>query len=375
MKVCHITTVHPDRDVRIFYKECKSLAKHGFEVKLIVINGKSFTEDGVEVIGVPCNYSGRLQRFLKAPKAAYRKALQIDAGIYHFHDPEFIPCGVLLKLRGKKVIFDIHENISKQIKLKQWLPFRNLFSKLYSGIDFLTSKIFYLLLAEKSYAIIYKKYTKNFTTILNMPENGLLKNYLNTNRSDLQNNLFYIGRVSKERGIFQLLKALKELQQRKVEFYFHCIGPVDAKTMDIINNDENYKNVTPKIKFYGVLDIKEGIKLSYNCKIGLSVLEPVENYMDSYSTKIFEYMNIGLPVIASNFPLWKEIVEGNNCGICVDPLNSEEIANAINYLFNNPDKAHEMGKNGLQAVKEKYNWENEEKKLIELYGKLINNND
>ena len=372
MKVCHITTVHPDKDVRIFYKECKSLAKHGFEVKLIVINGKSFTEDGVEVIGVKCKYSNRLQRMLKTPYVAYKKAIEINAVIYHFHDPEFIPYGVLLKLRGKKVIFDIHENISKQIKLKQWMPFRNIFSKLYSGIDFLTSKIFYLLLAENSYEIIYNKYTKNFTTILNMPENGLLKNYLNTFRSDLQNNLFYIGRVSKERGIFQLLKALNELQQRKVEFYFHCIGPVDTKTKDIINNDENYKKVAPKIKFYGALDIKEGIKLSYDCKIGLSVLEPVENYMDSYSTKIFEYMNIGLPVISSNFPLWKEIVEGNNCGICVGPLNPEEIANAINYLFNNPDKAHEMGKNGLQAVKEKYNWLEEEKKLFKVYKTLLN---
>ncbi|RLD83181.1 MAG: hypothetical protein DRJ10_03975, partial [Bacteroidetes bacterium] len=365
--ICHITTVHPERDVRIFYKECKSLAKHGFDVKLIVINGNNFTEDGVEVIGVPCNYSGRLQRFLKAPKAAYRKALQIDAAIYHFHDPEFIRFGLLLKLRGKKVIFDIHENISKQINLKDWLPFRKLFSKLYSIIDFFTSKTFYIILAEKSYATIYNKYTKNFSIILNMPEDGLLKKHIRTNRSNLENNLFYIGGVSKERGIFQILKALNELQKRKVEFYFHCIGPIEDKTKDEIIKDENYKKIASKIKFYGALDINEGIKLTYDCKIGLSVLEPVENYLDSYSTKIFEYMSIGLPVISSNFPLWKEVVEENNCGICVDPLNTEEIANAIYYLFNNPKEAHKMSKNGLQAVNEKYNWREEEEKLIKVY--------
>ena len=103
IKVCHITTVHPEKDVRIFYKECKSLARNGFDVKLIVVNGNSFIEDGVEVIGVPCDYSGRLQRFYKATKAAYHKALQIDADIYHFHDPEFLPYAGKLKRKGKKV--------------------------------------------------------------------------------------------------------------------------------------------------------------------------------------------------------------------------------------------------------------------------------
>ena len=109
MKICHITTVHPEKDTRIFYKECKSLAKAGFEVKLIVINGRSFSEDGVEVIGVPCKFSGRIQRFLKAPKAAYRKALQVDAAIYHFHDPEFLSYAKKLQRKGKKALNPIFQ--------------------------------------------------------------------------------------------------------------------------------------------------------------------------------------------------------------------------------------------------------------------------
>jgi glycosyltransferase involved in cell wall biosynthesis len=82
-------------------------------------------------------------------------------------------------------------------------------------------------------------------------------------------------------------------------------------------------------------------------------------------------MAAGLPVIASNFPLWKEIVEGNGCGICVDPLNPKEIAEAIKYLMKHPGSTEQMGKNGRRAVIEKYTWEKEGKKLLDLYAQLL----
>ena len=87
--------------------------------------------------------------------------------------------------------------------------------------------------------------------------------------------------------------------------------------------------------------------------------------------KMFEYMAAGIPVIASNFKLWKSIVEENNCGICVDPQNHKEITSAVEKLLKNPEIANEMGKNGQKIVKEFYNWKNEEKKLITFYKSLI----
>jgi glycosyltransferase involved in cell wall biosynthesis len=86
---------------------------------------------------------------------------------------------------------------------------------------------------------------------------------------------------------------------------------------------------------------------------------------------MFEYMSAGLPVIASNFPLWKEIVEGNKCGICVDPMDPKAIASAIQWMIDHPEEAEEMGKNGRRAVETKYNWANESKKLVGLYQRLI----
>ncbi|MCM8808341.1 MAG: glycosyltransferase, partial [Candidatus Omnitrophica bacterium] len=103
---------------------------------------------------------------------------------------------------------------------------------------------------------------------------------------------------------------------------------------------------------------------------GMVLFLPEPNHVNAQPNKIFEYMSAGLPVISSDFPLWKEVIEGNKCGICVNPLNPEEIAEAIKYLVNNPDKAKEMGENGRRAVLEKYNWDIESKKLIEIYENL-----
>jgi glycosyltransferase involved in cell wall biosynthesis len=105
---------------------------------------------------------------------------------------------------------------------------------------------------------------------------------------------------------------------------------------------------------------------------GLVTLKPLVNYLDSLPVKMFEYMEAGIPVIASNFPYWKSIVEPIDCGICVDPQDPEAIRKAILELVNNPVKAHEMGKKGREAIWTKYNWSIEEQKLLSFYQRMIN---
>lgn len=100
---------------------------------------------------------------------------------------------------------------------------------------------------------------------------------------------------------------------------------------------------------------------------GLVTFLPVPNHIDAQPNKMFEYMSAGVPVIASHFPLWREIVEGNACGLCVDPLDPAAIARAIDYLVTHPQEAERMGRNGQRAVAEKYNWTIEEAKLLEFY--------
>lgn len=365
MKVCHITTVHSERDVRIFYKECKSLAKHGFDVKLIVINGKSFTEEGVEVIGVPCKYSGRLQRFLKAPKAAYRKALQVDAGIYHFHDPEFLPYANKLKRKGKKIIYDVHEDLPRQILSKYWINkrLRKIIAFIAERVENSVSKrMDHIITATPFIRDRFLKINSNVTDINNFPFMDMSDG--NTNVAAKKKEICYIGSITKVRGITELVKALSYV-------------PGTLLNLAGIFSPESYKNQlqkTPgweKVKEYGFADRKMTKEILNRSLAGVVTLHPIKNYLDALPVKMFEYMSAGIPVIASNFKLWKEIIEQNNCGICVDPMDPKQIADAINWLLENPEKAKEMGKNGQRLVKEKYNWNNEESKLLKIYNSII----
>jgi glycosyltransferase involved in cell wall biosynthesis len=98
----------------------------------------------------------------------------------------------------------------------------------------------------------------------------------------------------------------------------------------------------------------------------------MKNSVESYPTKMFEYMSIGLPVIASDFPLYREVIEAHGCGLCVDPRNPEALASAILTIADNPTLQAEMAENGVKAVEAHYSWESQEKRMHEVYNKLIN---
>ncbi len=155
-------------------------------------------------------------------------------------------------------------------------------------------------------------------------------------------------------------------------------GNYKLKLAGIFENDKLKINVMQhlnwhKVEYLGQISRKELYEELMTSSVGVATFLPEPNHIHSQPNKMFEYMSAGIPVVASNFPLWKEIIEGNRCGICVDPMNPKAIADAINYLLINLDKAEEMGKNGQKAVINKYNWESEKKELLGLYEKLINN--
>jgi glycosyltransferase involved in cell wall biosynthesis len=120
----------------------------------------------------------------------------------------------------------------------------------------------------------------------------------------------------------------------------------------------------------GVLDRRGVAEVLGRSVAGLVTLHPLVNYLDALPIKMFEYMSAGIPVIASDFVLWREIVQDGGCGLCVDPLKPNEIANAIDYLVTHPDEARRLGQNGRRAVVERYNWTVEEGKLLAFYGRL-----
>jgi glycosyltransferase involved in cell wall biosynthesis len=369
IKVCHLSSAHPTYDTRILLKECVSLAKNGYDVSLIIPGEKKEIYEGVQIIPVKKS-NKRLSRMTFVVFSVFFKALKIKAKIYHFHDPELFFVGLTLKLFGKKVVFDVHENISKQIKSKNWLPFRNIIAFCYTGIDFISAKLFYLILAENSYSEIYKKYTSKYEIVLNLPDIDYLDNYIVSNRDFDTNEFFYVGGITFERGIEVIINALSELKDRDFDFFFHCIGPFEEKVKEQIENLKNYNNVKNNICFYGSLKLEDAFQIAKKCKVGMSILQNIENYKYSYSTKIFEYMAVQLPVITSNFQLYKDVIEKYNAGFCIDPTSSLELADKLIEICSNRELIKTFGKNGRELVLSTFNWKNEEKKLLTFYQKM-----
>jgi glycosyltransferase involved in cell wall biosynthesis len=362
--VCHMTSVHRYNDTRIFLKECRSLSSAGYDTYLIAPNAPDSTVDGVQICGIKGENSGRFNRFTKTVWNVYKKAVSIDADIYHFHDPELLPIGLLLKASGKKVIYDVHEDLPRQILSKDWIPkrFRNVVSKIVEFVE--NTMVRYLDATVAATFHISKRFNGICKYAIDVDNYPILDELNNDDISwdNKENVVCYAGGLTAIRGVKEMVEATAMTKTRLLlagEF-----SPAELK--EEVQKIPNWEQV----EFLGFLARPEVKKLYARSMAGLVVLYPQVNYIDAQPIKLFEYMSAGIPVIASNFPKWKEIVEGNRCGICVNPLDPEDIAGAINWIIHNPDEARKMGENGRRAVENGYNWENEKEKLIELYEQL-----
>ncbi len=365
MKVCHLTSVHHRNDTRIFYKELPALAEAGFNVSVIVADGKGNEQRPGYFIYDAGNSTNRLQRLILTTKKVFKKALELDADIYHFHDPELLLTGKKLKIKGKKVIYDAHEDVPRQILSKYWIN-----KNIRKIISFATErfensvckKLDFIITATPFIRERFLKINPNVLDINNFPVLDFEKE--SPDWSNRENKVCYIGSLTKVRGITELVKSLSYNEGITLELG-GTFSPEEYRN-EIIKT-EGWNRVTE----YGFVNRETANIIMASSIAGIVTLHPIINYTDSFPVKMFEYMAAGIPVIASDFPLWKEIVEDNNCGICVNPLDPVQIADAINYINKNPQQAEKMGRNGLKMVEEKYNWEIEKKKLISIYSKLL----
>lgn len=366
-KVIHLTSAHPRNDIRIFHKQCISLANNNFDVSLIVNDGKgNDTINKVKIIDAAIKIQNRFSRFTKVTNAIFKLALKLKADIYHFHDPELIWVGLKLKKLGFKVIYDVHEDLSKSILYKPYIPkiIRLPLAFIIEKYEQYASKKFDSLLCATPF--ITEKFKKNNNFSFNINNYPLL-NELKTSKKLANSNskyICYIGVISEMRGLEPIINAIENTCYKLLlagEF-----SEIEFKNK--VMNLNGWKNV----KYLGKISRDEIQKVTNKSFAGIVTFLPTPNHTNSQPNKIFEYMSMKLPIIASNFELWKMIVEKNKCGICVNPKSKLEIFEAIDYLFKNSKKASSFGENGNILVKNKYNWSVEEKGLINIYKKLIN---
>lgn len=367
-KVCHMTSAHAPGDTRIFHKECTSLAKAGYEVYLVQ-RGESGEENGVHIVGVGQPIGGRLSRMTTFANKVYEAALALDADLYHFHDPELMLYGLKLKRRGKKVIFDSHENNSVQMRKKPYLPAwcSKLLAKSYTVLENYALKkldgaIFPCTIGGKN---PFQGKCIHTALVDNSVELEVFYDHYDPEVSKTEGLVCHVGSLTHSRGITANILAAHMADCKLVL----------AGKFSPSQYEEKLRSMPDFscVDYRGFLAREEILSLLQESQIGLCTLLDVGQYWkaENLATKIGEYLSMGLPVIMNASPFNLKFVERWHCGICVNPENVEEIASGIRYLLDHPEEARQMGENGRRAVKEEFNWGIEEKKLLALYEEIL----
>ena len=364
-KITHLTSAHPRYDTRIFIKECCSLAKvKEYSLSLIVADNLGDEEkEGVQIFDVG-SLNGRINRMFKTTKKVFEKAKELDSDIYHFHDPELIPVGLKLKRLGKKVIFDIHEDVPKQIKAKVYMNplLRGMISKLYESYENLTCKKFDALIVPTP--LLKDKFRSLHANVVQITNYPIVKELINNTPWEMRKNrICHIGSLAQTRGIKELVESLE-----KSKVSLDLCGDFRPKSLEYeLKKTEAWKYVS----FHGFISRNKVKEVLSRVKIGIVTLHPTKSYLEAIPVKMFEYMAAGIPIIASDFKLYRELLKGYDCALFVDPLNSDAIAEAVVSLLEDDNRAYLMGESGKKAVLEKFNWTEEETKLLNLYKGLL----
>jgi glycosyltransferase involved in cell wall biosynthesis len=368
-KIVHLTSVHPAFDVRVFHKECKSLARSGKHVVLIVPHRLDEVVDSVEVKGIQTG-GGRIVRMTRTAWSLYREALRQNGDVYHFHDPELIPLGLLLAARGKTVVYDIHEDAPADILHKDYIP-RPLRRPLTWSVrkleDAACRRFSGLIAATPTIANRFCSINPNTVVVHNFPMLDEIAPNEALPWNERPPAVAYIGSISERRGIREILQALALLPSDNPA-QMMLAGPFSpAELRTGLMRLPGWA----RVKYLRVLDRPSVANLLSRVRVGLLVLRPEPNFCNAMPIKLFEYMAAGIPVIASDFPLWRQIIGQAGCGLLVDPKDPLAITRAMEYLLSHDAEAEDMGLRGRQAACELYNWNSQERVLLKFYSELL----
>lgn len=368
-RIVHLTSVHDHRDHRILAKECRTLAEAGYSVTLIAPNDVDTVIDGIRVRAIPPPRN-RVERITRTMRLVYRAALEEDADLYHFHDPELILVGLLLKLRGKRVVYDVHEDMVRTILRKGWIPPRLRFMRpalawavgVVEGIaiQLLDAAVIVIPMRDRAFSRSKSVLVRNFPRIERFSSSGRPYH----ERPPL---VAYVGGVSLIRGARDMVTAMALLPD-DLDARLAIAGSFQPPSL---GRDLHALSGSERVDLLGEQTWDAIATLLGEARIGLCMLHPVPGYPESYPVKLFEYMAAGIPVIASDFPAWREVVEGAGCGIVIEPQRPAALAEAIASLLRNPELGAVMGQRGRQAAIDRYHWGPEGQRLLMLYNRLL----
>jgi glycosyltransferase involved in cell wall biosynthesis len=369
MKVVVLSSGHGAQDPRIFLKQCVSLREAGHEVVFVVPHNQNEVVKGIQIQAIPRPRS-RLERIAITPWKVLRAAIGLRANIYHFHDPELIPIGLILRALGKKVVYDAHEDLPQDTLDKSWIPIglRRIVSWLLRSLENIAVHQYSgVITVNEIIATRFRRCNSKTIVINNYPiMKELPYDVSNPILRYSSKKVVNFGGISKFRCIQEIVEA-SDLLPRHANVRFIVGGGTDStELLAQISRLPGWRGV----QYVGSVSRREMFSILAESAIAIILYSNTPNHYQVGSNRLFESLGMGLPVITSNFPAWIDLVEGNDCGICVDPENPECIANAIQYLISNPQVAAEKGRRGRSLAVERFNWEVEGPRLLRFYENL-----
>lgn len=365
-RVAHLSSHHAADDIRIFRKQCRSLVNAGYEVYYVVPTDGDSVADGVRVqsVGIP---RSRRERFVITPWRVFRSALELKADVYHFHDPEMMLPGIALKLLGKRVVYDVHEDLPRQILSKDWIPlaFRRPVSWIAEGLEWFTVRAVDVVITATPH--IARRFPPGKTSVVqNFPIIGELVSESRASHAERPASFIYVGGITSIRGVRECVEAIGIVNQ-SVSAELILVGNFESESL------QEELEALPGwqyVSYLGFLSRSEVAARLASSRAGLVMFYPVPNHVNAQPNKLFEYMSAGLPVIASDFPAWRDLLGGAGYGLLADPMDTAALAAAMKQVLADPAEAQRMGERGAAAVREQFNWGHEATELLAVYERI-----
>ena len=365
-KVVHLSSVHSPADTRIAVKECGALADAGFEVILICPNvSQAPLPERVTRLVRPSR--GRLARATVTAWRVCVAALREKADAYHLHDPELLWIVPLLRLTGAEVFYDVHEDNPRSALDRNWIPkpVRPLASKFTAAVERAASRLVTGVVAATPQ--IGARFPSSRTVVVqNFSVLGELELESPTPYSSREPLFLYVGAIGVTRGSRVIVNAI-DLLPEATGAKLIMAGPTPPDELAQIEHLPGWA----RVEHHFWQTRHEVARHLDRVRAGLAVLHPTGNYIESYPVKVFEYMAAGLPIIASDFPLWRELFGEVGCAIFVDPLDPAAVAKAMQWILDNPAEAERMGERGRAIVHDRFNWSAEARKLVAFYDQRL----
>ncbi len=368
-RVAHITVVHRASDTRIHHKQCRTLAAAGYDVHLLC--GGVSDADADDFSLHPISHSPERARLREQPRrqlSALRTAIELDADLYHLHDPHLVPLGMALQRRGARVVYDMHEDhrlnaygklahrpLARTVKPPALGALESLARRRFDAVVYASEA-----LAERfpsARAIVLN----NFPLLREFPH-PIVRSPVSPPR------VLYLGLMRPDRG-FETLFAAAGLLPADLEARVRIVGELRP---DSLADRVAAAPWAKRIELVGALPRAEALRELPRATIGVVVEQPRLNAFEGWRmNKLFEYMAAGLPIVIPDAPGWREIVERHGCGVVADTGDPAAVASAIEGLLRDPDRATELGRRGRQAVVSEFSWERQAPRLLSLYERLL----